>query len=67
MRIFLQPYQRITEASRTVGISTGKLRRGCKNGTIPHVCIKGTYFVNVAALLEQLDTNQQHDSSGING
>ena len=33
----MKPFQKITEASRTTGLSQYYLRNGCKDGTIPHV------------------------------
>lgn len=49
------PFQKIQEACRTTGLSQHFLRNGCRNGTVPHIMSGNTYFVNVPALLEQLD------------
>ena len=49
------PFQRIKDACRTTGLSTYFLRKGCKNGSIPNVRSGGTYYINVPALLEQLN------------
>lgn len=49
------PFQKIPEACRTTGLSQHFLRTGCRNGSIPHIMSGNTYFVNVPALLEQLD------------
>lgn len=48
------PFQKIPEASRVTGLSQFFLRRGCKDGTVPHVMSGTTYMVNVPALLRQL-------------
>lgn len=49
------PFQRIPSACRITGLSQSFLRKGCKDGTIPHVMTGGTYLVNVPALLRKLD------------
>lgn len=48
------PFQKIPDASRVTGLSQFFLRRGCKDGTVPHVMSGTTYMVNVPALLRQL-------------
>lgn len=50
----MKPFQKITEASRTTGLSQYYLRKGCKDGTIPHVKSGTVYLVNVPALLKML-------------
>lgn len=51
------PFQKIAEASRTTGLSQYYLRRGCKNGTVPHVRCGSVYMVNIASLLRQLNAD----------
>lgn len=48
------PFQKIAQASRTTGLSQYYLRRGCRDGSIPHTKSGQTFFVNVPALLRQL-------------
>ena len=48
------PFQKIGEASKTTGLSQYYLRRGCRDGSIPHTKSGQTFFVNVPALLRQL-------------
>lgn len=48
------PYQKIALASRTTGLSQYYLRKGCKDGTIPHIRSGTTYYINIPALLEQI-------------
>ena len=48
------PFQKITEACKTTGLSQYFLRQGCKDGTIPHVKSGGVYYINVPALMETL-------------
>ena len=49
------PFQRIPDACRITGLSTYFLRRGCIDGTVPHVKSGSTYMVNVPALLQKLN------------
>ena len=49
------PYQKIALASRTTGLSQYYLRKGCKEGTIPHIRSGTTYYIHVHALLEQIN------------
>ena len=53
------PFQKITEACKTTGLSQYFLRQGCKDGTIPHIKSGGVYYINVQALLEQLGQTEQ--------
>ena len=48
------PFQTIAEASVTTGLSQFFLRKGCKDGTVPHVMSGSTYMINVPALLRKL-------------
>lgn len=48
------PYQKIPDACRTTGLSKFFLRKGCRNGEVPHIRSGRTYYVNVPALLENL-------------
>ena len=49
------PFQKIPDACKTTGLSQYFLRKGCKDGSVPHIKSGPTYYVNVPALLEQLD------------
>lgn len=53
------PFQKITEACKTTGLSQYFLRQGCKNGTVPHIRSGGVYYINVPALVEQLGQNER--------
>jgi hypothetical protein len=46
---------KIPDACRATGLSQFFLRKGCKDGTIPHVKSGKVYFINVPKLLEQLN------------
>ena len=48
------PFQKIAEASKITGLSQYYLRRGCRDGSIPHPKSGQAFFVNVPALLRQL-------------
>ena len=50
----MTPFQKIPEACKTTGLSQYYLRKGCKDGSIPHVRPGQTYYVNVPELLEKL-------------
>lgn len=49
-----QPFQKITEACKTTGLSAYYLRKGCKAGTIPHIKSGGVYYINIPALLQKM-------------
>ena len=48
------PFQKIPEACKTTGLSMYYLRRGCKDGSIPHIMSGPTYYINVPELLRKL-------------
>jgi len=57
----MTPFQKITEACKTTGLSQYFLRRGCRNGTVPHIKSGGVYYINVPALMEQLGKKERID------
>ena len=59
MRIVLQPYVTIPAASRITGLSEYRLRRGCKDGTIPHVRSGEIFYVDIPALWDKMDADRQ--------
>lgn len=56
-----KPFQKIPEACRTTGLSQYFLRKGCKDGSIPHIKSGPTYYINVPELLAQLSVPLQFD------
>lgn len=50
----MTPFQKIPEACKTTGLSQYFLRKGCKNGSIPHIRSGPTYYIDVPALLRKL-------------
>ena len=48
------PFQKIPEACRSTGLSQYFLRKGCKDGSVPHIRSGTVYLVDVPALLEKL-------------
>lgn len=48
------PYKNIQEASAVSGLSQSYLRKGCKDGSIPHICCGTKYMINMPALFDQL-------------
>lgn len=47
-------FMRISDACRYTGLSKFYLRKGCKEGTIPHIKSGDTYYINIDKLLQQL-------------
>lgn len=52
------PFQKIAEACKSTGLSQYFLRKGCKDGTVPHVKSGGVYYINVPALMDTLEQRQ---------
>lgn len=52
-----EPYQKIADACQTTGLSQFFLRKGCRDGSVPHVRSGRTYYIDVPALLEKLSIN----------
>ena len=50
----MTPFQKIPEACKTTGLSQYFLRKGCKDGAIPHIRSGPTYYIDVPALLRKL-------------
>ena len=48
------PFMRINDACKATGLSRFYLRKGCKEGTIPHIKSGDTYYINVVALMKKL-------------
>ena len=48
------PFQKISEAVKSTGLSAYYLRRGCKDGSVPCVLSGNTFYINVPLLLKQL-------------
>ena len=53
------PYQKIPEASKTTGLSQYFLRKGCREGTVPHIKSGTVYMIDVPALLQKLGQQSQ--------
>lgn len=62
-----EPYQKILDACRTTGLSQYYLRKGCRDGRVPHIRSGKTYYVNVPALLDKLATQMDKGSKFIEG
>ena len=61
------PFQKIPDACKTTGLSQYFLRKGCKDGSVPHIKSGPTYYINVPALLEQLGIPPQTEASAAPG
>ena len=59
----MAPFQKLREASQSTGLSQYFLRRGCKDGTVPHVRSGRDYLVNVPALLRQLGADDGKENA----
>lgn len=68
----VKPLMKIMDAVRVTGLSSTYLRRGVRDGTIPHIVSgpknngkgTGTYYINMPALLEQLGVPLQGGNLG---
>lgn len=49
-----KPFLKIKEAAVVTGLSEYFLRKGCRSGSVPHVCNGNVYLVNIPALLRKL-------------
>jgi len=54
-------FMTIAQAARETGLSQYSIRKGCRDGSIPHIQTGGggKYLVNVVAMLEQLDARSR--------
>lgn len=52
------PFLKIAEASKVTGLSQFYLRRGCRDGSVPHVMSGAVYMVNLPALLRKLNADE---------
>lgn len=59
----MTPFQKIAQASKTTGLSQYYLRRGCRDGSIPHTKSGQTFFVNVPALLRQFGADDGKENA----
>lgn len=59
MREINPPFQGIAQACKTTGLSMYYLRKGCKDGTVPHIKSGTVYMVNVPALLRKLGVSDE--------
>ncbi len=57
MRDQTTPFQKIPDACKTTGLSMYYLRKGCKDGSVPHIKSGTVYLINVPKLLRQLDAD----------
>lgn len=50
----MTPFMKIKDACKITGLSCYFLRRGVKDGSIPHIKSGTVYLINIPALLRQL-------------
>lgn len=51
----MRRFQTIADATRTTGLSQYYIRRGCREGSIPHIKSGNKFLVNVPLLIERMD------------
>lgn len=56
-------FQTIADATRTTGLSQYFIRRGCKDGSIPHIKSGAKFLVNIPLLLEAMDRQSVHNDA----
>lgn len=60
----MKPFMKIKDACAVTGLSQFAIRRGVRDGSIPHIKSGQTYYVNIPALLEQLGVPFQLEGGG---
>lgn len=63
MKEIYPPYQKIPQVCKLTGFSQYFLRKGCKEGTIPHKKSGPVYYINVNAFLRQLNEQAEEDNA----
>ena len=53
------PFQTIRNTARLTGLSAYHLRRGCKDGSVPHVMVGAEYRINVPLLMDRLNAESE--------
>ena len=61
------PFQKIPQACKTTGLSQYFLRKGCKDGSIPHIKSGPTNYIDVPALLEKLGSEAASVGRALSG
>lgn len=52
-------FMKLKDASKQTGLSVYYLRQGCRNNTVPHICVGTKFLINVDALMEKLDAESR--------
>lgn len=65
------PFMKVKDACAATGLSCYYLRRGIRDGSVPHVTVGNppncTYYVNVPALLDRLGVPPQTEAGAVPG
>lgn len=56
------PFLKIKDACSVTGLSQYFLRRGCRDGSVPHIKSGSTFYVNVPALLQKLGADPAEEA-----
>lgn len=60
------PFMKIKDACTKTGLSQHYLRKGCIDGTIPHIRSGKTYYINIPALLKKLNAEEYQETENEN-
>ncbi len=52
-------FMSLVDACKETGLSVIYLRKGCRDGSVPHIMAGRKYLVNVVALREMLDAQSR--------
>lgn len=53
---------KIKDACTKTGLSQYYLRKGCIDGSIPHIQSGKTYYINIPALLKKLNAEEHEET-----
>ena len=60
------PFMKIKDAVKATGLSAYYLRKGIKDGTIPHITCGTVYLVHVPSLMQKLEAESLNPISVYN-
>lgn len=52
------PFLKIKEACAATGLSMYYLRKGCREGTVPHIKSGPVYYIHIEKLLKQMEESK---------
>lgn len=54
-----KPFVSISDCCTLTGLSKFYLRKGCKDGSIPHIEVGNKYLINLPMLMQRLDAESE--------